>query len=201
MSDHTVQDPYQLHPDAIEDPPNTFVAIFRRIGPGLILASTIVGSGELIATTVLGAENGYTLLWLILVSCAIKVVVQNEFGRFPVSFVNVAEQAGLHMKFASGNEKAKKYIVEANGSGVALFDYDNDGWLDAFLVNGSRLEGFPKGEPPVSTASSSSKTPPTLTELSGKDSEPAASALRDVQLPEQQSDDGGRGRNHHHERR
>ena len=71
-------------------------------------------------------------------------------GRpFPVSFVNVAEQAGWHMKFASGNEKAKKYIVEANGSGVALFDYDNDGWLDAFLVNGSRLEGFPKGEAPT----------------------------------------------------
>ena len=81
MSDHTAQDPYQLRPDAIEDPPNTFVAIFRRTGPGLILASTIVGSGELIATTVLGAENGYTLLWLILVSCAIKVVVQNELGR------------------------------------------------------------------------------------------------------------------------
>ena len=85
MSDHTVQDPYQLRPDAIEDPPNTFVAIFRRIGPGLILASTIVGSGELIATTVLGAENGYTLLWLILVSCAIKVVVQNELGRYVIT--------------------------------------------------------------------------------------------------------------------
>ena len=85
MSDHTVHDPYQLRPDAIEDPPNTFVAIFRRIGPGLILASTIVGSGELIATTVLGAENGYTLLWLILVSCAIKVVVQNELGRYVIT--------------------------------------------------------------------------------------------------------------------
>ena len=85
MSDHSVQDPYQLHPDAIEDPPNTFVAIFRRIGPGLILASAIVGSGELIATTVLGAENGYTLLWLVLVSCAIKVVVQNELGRYVIA--------------------------------------------------------------------------------------------------------------------
>ena len=66
MSDDTIQDPYQLHPEAVEDPPNAFVAIFRRIGPGLILASAIVGSGELIATTVLGAENGYTLLWLVL---------------------------------------------------------------------------------------------------------------------------------------
>ena len=71
MSNQTTADPYQLHPEAVEDPPSAFRAILRRIGPGLILASAIVGSGELIATTVLGAENGYTLLWLILVSCAI----------------------------------------------------------------------------------------------------------------------------------
>ena len=65
---------------------------------------------------------------------------------FPVTFVDVAASAGLDMKFASGSEDSKKYIIEANGSGVALLDYDNDGWLDAFLVNGSRLEGFGDGE-------------------------------------------------------
>ncbi len=54
------------------------------IGPGLILASSIVGSGELIATTVLGAENGYILLWLIVLSCLIKTVVQNELGRYAI---------------------------------------------------------------------------------------------------------------------
>ncbi len=79
-----LQDPYRLRPDLIEEPPTGLVAIFRRIGPGLILASMIVGSGELIATTVLGAENGYTLLWLMLISCVIKVVVQNEFGRYTI---------------------------------------------------------------------------------------------------------------------
>jgi Mn2+/Fe2+ NRAMP family transporter len=77
-------DLYRLLPENIEDPPTTFVAILRRIGPGLILASSIVGSGELIATTVLGAENGYTLLWLILLSCVIKIVVQNELGRYSI---------------------------------------------------------------------------------------------------------------------
>ena len=56
--------------------------IVRRIGPGLILAAGIVGSGELIATTILGAENDYSLLWLILVTCSIKVVAQNELGRY-----------------------------------------------------------------------------------------------------------------------
>jgi manganese transport protein len=54
------------------------------IGPGLILAGGLVGSGELVATTVLGAENGYRLLWLILVSCTIKTVVQSELGRYTI---------------------------------------------------------------------------------------------------------------------
>ena len=84
MSATSSQDPYQLRPEDIETPPIRFAAIFRRIGPGLILASSIVGSGELIATTVLGAENGYTLLWFIIVSCLIKIVVQNELGRYAI---------------------------------------------------------------------------------------------------------------------
>ena len=84
MADSTVLDPYFLDPRQTEDPPTALGAILRRIGPGLILASSIVGSGELIATTVLGAENGYRLLWLIIVSCAIKTVVQNELGRHAI---------------------------------------------------------------------------------------------------------------------
>lgn len=76
--------PYKLNPKMIEDAPVATSAIFRRIGPGLILAASIVGSGELIATTVLGAENGYSLLWLILVSCVVKIVVQNELGRYAI---------------------------------------------------------------------------------------------------------------------
>ena len=84
MANYTVFNPYQLHPENIEDPPRTYRGIFRRIGPGLILASSIVGSGELIATTVLGAEHGYTLLWLIVLSCVVKIVVQNELGRYTI---------------------------------------------------------------------------------------------------------------------
>lgn len=84
MADTAHFNPYQRKPEHIEQPPTSFVAIFRRIGPGLILASSIVGSGELIATTVLGAENGYTLLWLIILSCLIKIVVQNELGRYAI---------------------------------------------------------------------------------------------------------------------
>ena len=64
-------------------------------------------------------------------------------------FVDIAAPAGLHAKTIIGGERAKKYILESTGGGVALFDYDNDGWLDIFLVNGSRMEGIPRGQEPV----------------------------------------------------
>ena len=73
--------------------PNTVIRSLQRIGPGLITAATVVGTGELIATTVLGAENGYRLLWLVIVSCLIKVVVQNEMGRYTVGTGETALQA------------------------------------------------------------------------------------------------------------
>ena len=84
MNDRSRFDPYQLRPEYSRDPPRGFVATYRMVGPGLILAGGLVGSGELVATTVLGAENGYRLLWLILVSCTIKTVVQNELGRYAI---------------------------------------------------------------------------------------------------------------------
>ena len=51
----------------------------------MVLAASIVGSGELIATTTLGAQVGFAALWIILVSCAIKPVVQGELGRYTVA--------------------------------------------------------------------------------------------------------------------
>jgi len=75
---------------------------------------------------------------------------ESASGRpWPVNFVDVAGQAGLRMRFTSGNEQVKKYIIEANGTGVAFLDYDRDGRQDIFLVNGSRLEGFPPGAAPT----------------------------------------------------
>jgi Mn2+/Fe2+ NRAMP family transporter len=55
------------------------------LGPGLIISANIVGSGELIVTTQLGAKAGFTLLWFIIFSCLIKVFVQIELGRYAVS--------------------------------------------------------------------------------------------------------------------
>jgi Mn2+/Fe2+ NRAMP family transporter len=74
-----------LAPEAVELPPTSLPAALARIGPGMVLAASIVGSGELIATTTLGAQVGYAVLWIILLSCAIKPVVQGEFGRYTIA--------------------------------------------------------------------------------------------------------------------
>jgi enediyne biosynthesis protein E4 len=57
----------------------------------------------------------------------------------PAWFVDVAAQAGLTVRNVNGSEEHKRYIVEATGSGVAILDYDRDGWPDIFLVNGTEL--------------------------------------------------------------
>ncbi len=57
-----------------------------------------------------------------------------------VSFINVAREAGLKTKTIYGSENRNKYLIETTGCGAAFFDYDHDGWLDIFLVNGSRFE-------------------------------------------------------------
>lgn len=78
-------DPYELSPNAVETPPATLWLALRKIGPGLILAGSIVGTGELILTTNTGAKAGFALLWLVLLSCFIKVFVQLELGRYAIS--------------------------------------------------------------------------------------------------------------------
>src|SRR6516164_7205620 len=78
-------DPYALSKGAIQDPPQSVSRALRQIGPGLILAASIVGTGELINTTGLGAKAGFALLWLILLSCVIKVFVQIELGRYAIT--------------------------------------------------------------------------------------------------------------------
>ena len=77
-------DPYKLTADHIEEPPQGLGKIMGRIGPGLVLSASIVGSGELIATTTLGAKLGYTMMWLIIVSCLIKSIVQAALGRYVI---------------------------------------------------------------------------------------------------------------------
>ncbi len=69
-----------------QDPPRSPGATLRRLGPGMIIAGSIVGSGELVATTKVGAEAGFWLLWLVIIGCVIKVFTQVEFGRYTITW-------------------------------------------------------------------------------------------------------------------
>jgi hypothetical protein len=67
-------------------------------------------------------------------------------GRpFNAHFVDVAASAGLTTPTIYGGVESKKYILEATGCGCAFTDYDNDGWMDIFILSGTRLEGVPPG--------------------------------------------------------
>jgi hypothetical protein len=67
-----------------------------------------------------------------------------------LQFLDEAKSAGLSAKTIYGGEHKNRFLLETTGCGVAFFDYDQDDWIDIFLVNGSRLEGFPKGQEPLS---------------------------------------------------
>jgi hypothetical protein len=68
----------------------------------------------------------------------------------PVQFIDVAERAGLNVPNVWGGVDTKRVIIETKGSGIAFFDYDNDGWLDIYLTNGSRLDAhWPAGKAPT----------------------------------------------------
>ena len=74
-------DPYVVDEQSVMPPPGNFRQKLRFLGPGFILSASVVGSGELISTTSLGAKAGFVTLWVILVSCLVKIVLQLEFGR------------------------------------------------------------------------------------------------------------------------
>jgi len=80
----------------------------------------------------------------------LKAGASNPPGS-PVTFVDVAREAGLTIPNVWGGTEHKRYIIEAKGSGLAFFDYDNDGWLDIYLTNGNRLDAnWPPGKAPLS---------------------------------------------------
>jgi hypothetical protein len=66
-----------------------------------------------------------------------------------LSFTNIARDAGLDMITVFGGREKNTYLVETTGTGVAMIDYDGDGWIDLFFVNGTTLEGFPPGSEPT----------------------------------------------------
>jgi hypothetical protein len=83
----------------------------------------------------------------LLAATAAALAADNGLG---FSLVDVAREAGVTAVTTYGGEKTNKYLLETTGTGVAMFDYDNDGWLDLFFVNGTTLEGFPAAAEPAS---------------------------------------------------
>jgi Mn2+/Fe2+ NRAMP family transporter len=69
---------------AVQEPPTSFLGVLSHLGPSMILSASVVGSGELIMTTTLGAQAGFVALWVIIVSCLAKVCVQLEFGKHAI---------------------------------------------------------------------------------------------------------------------
>ncbi len=75
---------------------------------------------------------------------------ENANAKPIAHFTDIAQKAGLTTPVIFGGENTKKYIIETTGTGVAIFDYDNDGWPDIFVVNGTTLEALPTGKAPTS---------------------------------------------------
>jgi hypothetical protein len=70
----------------------------------------------------------------------------------PAWFIDVAAQAGILVRNVNGDPAVKKYIIETTGSGVAILDYDKDGWPDIFLVNGTVLPSEQHAGDPAPTS-------------------------------------------------
>ncbi len=135
MADNSPQADRQV--SEIQAPPSTWWGMLRKLGPGLILAGSIVGSGELIATTRTGAEAGFAFLWLIIIGCVIKVFTQIELARYAISssettLTALNELPGPRLRFRSGGRD-----VSANW--IVLF------WLAMFLTGLAQLGGIVGG--------------------------------------------------------
>lgn len=98
----------------------------RRL-PGLLIMAMTIAGGALIA----------------------EAQAPNDSPPAGFSFRNTAREAGLTAITVYGGTETNKYLLETTGCGVAVFDFDGDGWLDVFVVNGSVLEGFPSGGAPT----------------------------------------------------
>jgi hypothetical protein len=92
-----------------------------------------------------------TPLWKWKNSAVLQAATAPTPATSPVVFVDVAREASLTAPNVWGATDHKSYIIEAKGSGLAFFDYDNDGWLDVYLTHGTQLDAhWPPGKAPTS---------------------------------------------------
>ena len=88
----------------------------------------------------------------VILAAAVLAAAGNQPSNAPLTFAftEIASRAGLSATTVYGGVRTNRFLLETTGTGVAALDYDNDGWLDAFIANGTTLEGFPKGKEPTS---------------------------------------------------
>ncbi|RPJ86539.1 MAG: CRTAC1 family protein [Acidobacteria bacterium] len=84
--------------------------------------------------------------WLVLFAL---FLTSSPLPNMGIRFVEVAKQAGINHKTTFGDERRNRYLLETTGCGIAFVDYDGDGWLDIFQVNGTRLDGPPTTDTPT----------------------------------------------------
>ena len=85
--------PYERRPEDVQEPPVGLWKTLRFLGPGMILVGSVVGSGEIVLTTTLGATVGFVMLWWMLISCWSKSIFQAELARYTISSGEPALQA------------------------------------------------------------------------------------------------------------
>jgi hypothetical protein len=95
-----------------------------------------------------------TCVLVVIVALAFALASAPHAGRqasndLGFSFTNIAAAAGLTARTIYGGQQTNRYLLETTGTGVAALDFDSDGWTDIFLVNGTTLEGFAKGQEPT----------------------------------------------------
>ena len=95
-------DLYALDPKEAMTAPETMRERWKFLGPGMIMSAAVIGSGELITTTTMGARVGFALLWLIVISTLVKVWVQMELATYTILNGVPAMQAYARVPFRIG---------------------------------------------------------------------------------------------------
>jgi hypothetical protein len=98
-----------------------------------------------------------------------RVITAGGFVKTgPIVFQDVSEKAGFNKWTYKMGTPAKDYIIETKGSGVGLIDYDNDGWLDIYIVNGSTVDALSGKETPPHAALFHNNHDGTFTDVAAK---------------------------------
>src|SRR6185369_4990131 len=123
---------------------------FRNVVTGHRLKSMVLQEVEYLLFCLKQSTAGVVVSLLCLALASVRSsALQLPSDEMGIKFVNVSDQAGIKHKTVYGDEHKNRYLLETTGCGVAFIDFDNDGWQDVFLVNGTRLDELPKGQSPT----------------------------------------------------